>query len=220
MEEWREIKGHKDYFVSSFGRVRSNKGGQLHDLKLSHFSNGYVKIGLGSKNPNMLVHRLVAQAFLPNPNNLPQVNHKDGNKENNHVENLEWTTSEQNLLHRNYVLGHKDKGQREVVCVETGEKFPSVSRAAKYFGYHHSDIANACKGRAGHLSVHNLHFRYADEGVGELKAQKKPVRCVETGEIYPSATEAVKSLKKKSNHIGESIRQGTKAYGYHWEWAK
>ena len=102
-EVWKEIEGTNGmYQVSNLGNVKSftriKKGGLL---KFGHFSNGYLfaHIRINGKRRSYLVHRLVASAFLPNPQNLPQVNHKDENKTNNRVDNLEWCT---HLYNQNY----------------------------------------------------------------------------------------------------------------------
>lgn len=107
----KEIPGYYgSYFISSHGRVWSipkipqNPDGRW--LKLSVDHNGYPKIGLKKegKSKNFSVHRLVAEAFIPNPLNLAQVNHRDGHKNNNCVRNLEWCTPSQNKLH-SFALG-------------------------------------------------------------------------------------------------------------------
>ena len=101
MEVWKEIEGYNGkYQVSSWGRVRNAESG--HILKPYKNSKGYLKVGLSSGKRVMDKHRinrLVAKAFIPNPMDLPQVNHKDGNKENNSVTNLEWTTDKYNKEH-------------------------------------------------------------------------------------------------------------------------
>lgn len=100
MEEeiWKTIEDYPNYDVSSFGNVRNNKTNYV--LKLQKNASGYMKISLVSSNKhsnNFMVHRLVAKAFIPNPDNKPTVNHIDKNKSNNNVFNLEWATmSEQN----------------------------------------------------------------------------------------------------------------------------
>ena len=98
MEIWVEIFGFEGYQVSSWGRIR-NADGQI--LKPYRSEKGYLKIELrkNGKGYKKRIHRLVASAFIENPQNLPQVNHKDGNKENNSVTNLEWVTDEQNKEH-------------------------------------------------------------------------------------------------------------------------
>lgn len=111
-EVWKEIPGYEGvYEVSNYGRVRSNarkvwnytKQGRI--LKPHRKENGYMQITLCGRSKyekHAYIHRLVAEAFIPNPNNLPQVNHKDFDKANNCVENLEWVTAAENIciLHR------------------------------------------------------------------------------------------------------------------------
>lgn len=87
-EMWKSIEGYEgEYEVSSLGRVRSLKYGKVRVLKQNTRSNGYCKVGLlkKGKKRDMHVHRLVAAAFLPNPENLPQINHLDENRQNNNV---------------------------------------------------------------------------------------------------------------------------------------
>ena len=97
MELWKEIEGFENYQVSSWGRVRSANG----ILKPYKNKKGYLKIGLtkDGKSHKKRVNRLVAMAFIDNPNELPFVDHIDGNKENNHVSNLEWTDRSRNVKH-------------------------------------------------------------------------------------------------------------------------
>lgn len=167
MEEvWRKIPGHDDYEVSSHGRIRSKdrkvwngvgyfmKEGKV--LAPRPLPSGYLRVGLG-KRRDYYIHRLVAQAFIPNPQNLPQVNHKDENKRNNAVENLEWCTNKYNV---NYGTSKKriSASKRGVMinnkpilqCALNGEvirRFISVTAAAKETGIDNSHIGKAANGK-------------------------------------------------------------------------
>ena len=101
MEVWKDIDGYfGKYQISSWGRVRNAETGRI--LVPYRNKKGYLKIAFSVGNTSTKKHRinrLVAIAFIPNPDNLPQVNHKDGNKENNSVTNLEWVSDSANKKH-------------------------------------------------------------------------------------------------------------------------
>lgn len=122
MEIWKEIANSKYYAISSYGRVKRlerkqwckvNNSFSTYKEKIlvpnSNNSKKYlrIKIMYNDYSRTEQLHRLVAKEFIPNPNNLPQVNHKDGNKMNNHYTNLEWVTGSQNMRHRIDILGIK-----------------------------------------------------------------------------------------------------------------
>ena len=96
-------------YVSEDGRIFSIYNGFLKQLKTGMHEDGYVKAdhSINGKLIYTSMHREVAKAFIPNPKNLPQVNHKDGVKTNNHYTNLEWVTLQENNLHCCRVLGHR-----------------------------------------------------------------------------------------------------------------
>ena len=129
--EWKLIEGFDGiYSVSNYGEVRNNKTGRL--MKQRKTEKGYLRVGLtnNGKPKCMRVHRLVAQAFIPNPDDKPEVNHIDFNKENNCVNNLEWVTGKENAKHS---LGNRKKSNK-IECKNisnTGEKYISY-----YSGYY------------------------------------------------------------------------------------
>ena len=111
-EEWRDVEGYEGYYqVSNLGHLRclerivhSKRWDRRESAKLLNppvLKNGYKLASLcrNGKSKRVLLHRLVAKAFLPNPNNLLQINHIDGNKQNNNVNNLEWVTAQENIIH-------------------------------------------------------------------------------------------------------------------------
>lgn len=169
-EVLRDIKGYENiYKVSNYGRVYSIKRKKF--LKLRKTQRGYIKVDL-HKNGNAKtyrVHRLVAEAFIPNPNNYPEVNHKDENKENNHVNNLEWCTKEYNLSYGTRIerLGYKRKSckrkdikdigsPKEIICTTTNETFICIRRAEEKYKISHSHISACCKGKRKSAGKHPI----------------------------------------------------------------
>lgn len=100
-EIWLPIPDYENYHGSNFGRIKSFKGSKQRILKPSITRYGYLQVFLSkkSKDKPFEIQRLVAQLFVPNPENKLEVNHKDGNKFNNHVSNLEWVTHSENMQH-------------------------------------------------------------------------------------------------------------------------
>lgn len=126
-EVWKDIPGYLGYQVSNYGRVRSPR--QV--LKPREHTHGYhrVSLSLNGKETDHYVHRLVADAFIPKVKGKTEVNHIDGDKANNCVENLEWADRSVNELHKLYELEHGNA--RKVKCVETGKVFRSISEAER-----------------------------------------------------------------------------------------
>ena len=104
-EIWKDIKGYEGkYQISNKGNIRSlnyRRTGKTKILQPGKDKDGYLLIGLrkDGKKKTYKIHRLVAEAFLENPNKKPQINHIDGNKQNNHISNHEWTTNKENMAH-------------------------------------------------------------------------------------------------------------------------
>ena len=130
----------ENYFISEEGFVYSSKFGTLKRLKGNTDSNGYKYLDV--RNPNVdirfpKIHRLVARAFIPNPENKSQVNHKDGNKTNNHYKNLEWATNKENRIHA-IRTGLKDEINYGILQYDLNGKllnyFETASEALEYLG--------------------------------------------------------------------------------------
>jgi hypothetical protein len=169
-EEWKDIKGYEGlYKVSSIGRVKSInritkcKNGHLRPFKETMLSmhpnnHGYMSVILckNNKAKTTMVHRLVAETFIPNHGNKSEVNHLDGNKSNNCVSNLEWCTKEENMNHSRFVLGNKPvnlsgkhaRNNKPIALInaENGKRikiFYSRNYAAKILGYNAGYIGKA-----------------------------------------------------------------------------
>ena len=166
-EEWRTVGGfEKLYEVSNFGRVRSlprnTTSGKI--LKLTKCRGyEYAHLHKNGKSSYPRVHRLVAEAFIPNPGNKPQVNHINGNCYDNRPLNLEWCTCSENHAHRFLVLGHHGSGRRKksrVRCCETGKEYDSVMLAANGDNNLAAKISNAARQYSGHKTANGLHWEY------------------------------------------------------------
>ena len=152
MEIWKDTDGYSDYEVSTYGRVKRKSTGTI--LKPTNDSRGYPAVtiidSVGQHTKN--VHRLVASTFIPNPDGKRTVNHKDGDKRNNHITNLEWNTMSENITHayRNGLKRRPDScgsPKRRVRIIETGEEFDSVGSCARAINGDQAHISNCLSGR-------------------------------------------------------------------------
>ena len=155
----KDIQGYEGvYAVTSCGKVYSYKSKKF--LSLGKRRDGYLQITLhkNDKQKTYRVHRLVAEAYLPNPEGLPQVNHKDENKENNALPNLEWCDQKYNM---NYGSRNEKAGKalsKPVFCVELNKTFDGVRAAARELGLDQSRIGKCCTGKQ--KTTGGFHFRY------------------------------------------------------------
>lgn len=156
-EIWKIILDFPDYKVSNLGRIKSYKYDKINGrlLKLTPNKNGYIQVWLCNEHigkKQIYVHRLVAEAFILNPENKPEVNHINEDKENNEWYNLEWVTSEENNNHGTRI----ERTQKKVRCIETGKIYPSIKEAREKTGINH--IHSVCKGYA--KTSGGLHWEY------------------------------------------------------------
>lgn len=172
VEVWKTIPGHPNYEVSSFGRVKSLP--RRHRVRNGHSymtkervlrpavnQNGYQHLSIDCK--DCRVHRLVAQAFIDNPNSYRDVNHKNGIKTDNRVDNLEWVSHSQNEIHKVYKLktpGRLISPMRKVMCIENGKVYDSISAACRDLRIKTSHISEACQGKISQTC--GYHWRYTD----------------------------------------------------------
>lgn len=170
MESWDKYPCNQNYVVSNTGRVRRE-----HSVKdkIPQERNGYLSVDLYSdgKRKTKSVHRLVAETFLPNPDNKPEVNHIDGNKYNNDVSNLEWVSSKENCRHA------WDNGLIKPSYGMRGKKNPNAGR------------------------------------------KSKPIRIVETGEIFEDLKSCEAAIDGNNRHINDCLRGRQRTHrGYHFEY--
>lgn len=177
-ERWAVIHNYPLYSVSTLGRVKNNKTQRI--LKGGLDKDGYKQQILCNNGlrVNRKVHKLVALAFIENPDNKPQVNHINGIKTDNRAVNLEWVTNQENQDHfwrvlnnetnrQNRSLAHKGKGllsenpnAKRVIRLEDGKTYKTLKEAGADINTTYNKISDVCAGRA--KSVKGYHFKYLE----------------------------------------------------------
>lgn len=217
-----------NYLISDVGEVKNQTTNKM--LKLQQ-QNGYLHctLSINKKPKRFRVHRLVAEAFIENPSEKPFVNHKDGNRTNNTVENLEWVTPSENTQHAvNTGLTTNSRKRAVVQYNMNGERmmeFLSLTDAEKQTGVLQSKITLCCQHKR--RSAGDYQWRYADDKQDVVKIEKKwfsgkrVAQCDEDFNIlniYESYNEAAKAVNGTASAISR-ICSGTnqRHKGYRWK---
>lgn len=217
-EAWRWVVGYEGlYMVSNMGNVMSVPSEQIRrerkykkpGIEVRHHDNGkgYRVLSLykDGVQHQVTVHRLVAQAFIPNPKNLPQVNHKDGDKSNNRVSNLEWVTAKENTEHAINSLGHDAGGANRIFTEEEVIKIRSDDRSgreiASEYGTSATTIDAIRSGRtyssfSGHIRKigHERERKLTSSQVIDIRTSDKS--GVELASIYGVAASTICKIRK------------------------
>ena len=196
-EIWKDVQGYEGlYQVSNLGRVKGLKRSKIR--KLCNDRGGYLCVSLKKqgKAKNFKVHRLVAVAFIPNPENKPEVDHINAIKTDNNINNLRWVTAKENM---NNPL----------------TKVRFVGKNNPFYGKKHSEETKE-KMRGRKLSE-EAKIKISARLSGENHPKARKIRNIETNEIFLTITSAGQKYGVSACSIRDSIRRNGKCAGYHWE---
>lgn len=198
-EQWKPIAGFPNYQVSNRGRVKNIKTGRVLKPRVDGYDYEYVALYKSGKPKDYRIHRLTAEAFIPNINNLPQVNHIDEDKRNNNVTNLEWCTASQNnkhSAHQRYCRINQLSLDGEFI-----RQWDSSEQIKRNLGYSNGYIIQCCKGKFKQA------YGYRWEYVNQEQQQRynRPVAALsKNGEFvadYKSVAEAARCFKISNAQI-------------------
>ena len=243
LEIWKPIPNYEEYEVSTFGRIKRLAydkpvcgGGFQHwnerILSPQPRKNGYQAIILSKKGivKSFLIHRLVALTFIPNPNNLPQVNHKDENPSNNHVDNLEWCNQKYNSNYgtsKNRIASKLKNGilskpvQQYSIDGVFVREYPSAKEASRQLGLNVSGIILCCNCHPKHKTCGNYQWKYSNSNKKIVNIRTWIVQLTKTGKqicAYESITKASKSTGISRTSISNNlIGKSKSAGGFIWK---
>lgn len=176
MINWKEINGYeKLYHISNNGKIKSKhrKGSYGKEIKQWVDKKGYSNVRLckNGKCKNFKVHRLVAKAFIPNPNDYSCINHKDENKLNNNESNLEWCSYEYNNNYGTKRERISKTKSKPVLCIELNVTYYGIREAERKTGISQGNISQCCNGKR--QKAGNYHWKYVEKNI--LGKNKKDI---------------------------------------------
>lgn len=245
-EQWKLIPDFEPYEVSNFGRVRSRyhtSGKEYRILKPTYHHTGYVlyRLAKNKKYYNRTAHILVATAFIPNPENKPQVNHIDGDKHNNNVENLEWVTASENIQHA-FEMGLKKSPTKDIKGKDHYASKPVLqydlkgnfvkkwfcySDAARFYNISPSSIINCCAKRIKSVGGY-IWIPYTSDSNIEPKIKveinRKTPKLIHQYSLDGELIHTWHGYKDIANHLGYKEHlicaccngKSKTSYGYKW----
>lgn len=234
IEEWKDIKDYENlYQISNLGRVKSlgktiiDSSGRKRIIKERILKGGkddkgylYVCLCKDGIHKYIKVHRLVAETFIPNPNNLPCVDHINTIRDDNRVENLRWVTYEEN--NNNPLTREKYKDRKHNITEETKKKMSEakIGKPSPMTGKHHTEET---KQKLREINLGKTHTEESKKKMSEAHKGKsaniKKVYCVELDKVFNSIKECAEELNIDSSHISKVCKGKRKTVGgYHFRY--
>lgn len=221
---WVDIVGYEGiYKVSKDGQVMNVRKNKTIKPLLNIYGYYSVRLHKDGNRRTAFVHRLIAQAFIPNPDNKSEVNHIDGNKLNNDISNLEWVSHRENIIHSVDILNHQ---KRAVRCIETGIVYESIKAAALAVNGHKTGIAHASNGKIKtykgyHWEKINTYRKKRPNSHPVIfNSRKGRVLQLLKGRIikvWDSQSDICKATNFKQPMLSQALNGVCKtAYGYEW----